>query len=53
LGGCIWSRIDGKSQVDYLSADRRDRARELARSLLVDRPRRWEEAQRLLEVRCQ
>lgn len=42
LGGCLWSRLDGKSQVDYLSdACRRDAARALARSLLAEPCDEW------------
>ena len=33
----MWARLDGKSQVEYLNdAMRRDRARELGQSLLLD-----------------
>jgi len=35
LGGCLWARLDGKSQVEYLTAPpRREFARALARALL-------------------
>lgn len=45
LGGCMIARIDGKSPVDYLpEAAEQHRAREFARSLLLDPPARFEAA---------
>jgi 5-methylthioribose kinase len=44
LGGCLWARIDGKSKIDYLAADRRPLVRELARTLLSDSPAEWDAA---------
>jgi len=42
LGACIWARLDGKSQVEYLNDDtRRAAARELAKSLLCEPPVPW------------
>lgn len=53
LGGCLWSRIDGKSGVDYLTDDdRRNQVRTLARRLLIEQPRRWNEARALIDPFC-
>lgn len=42
LGACIWSRLDGKSQVEYLSDEqRRAAARELAQSLVFEPRQPW------------
>jgi len=44
LGGCLWARIDGTSQVEYLpQPDRRDVARTLARELISGKQAEWEE----------
>jgi 5-methylthioribose kinase len=41
---CLLARIDGTSPVDYLPEEpNRDRVRRLARGLLLDPPRTWEE----------
>lgn len=45
LGACLWARLDGKSQVEYLNAPPvREAARELARSLLFAPHVRWPQA---------
>lgn len=42
LGACIWARLDGKSQVEYLDdATRRAAARELGKSLLFEPQLHW------------
>lgn len=51
LGGCMIARVDGKSPVDYLAEPaQQQRAREFARSLLLDPPERFEEAFDRLEA---
>jgi 5-methylthioribose kinase len=44
LAGCLLARIDGKSPVDYLSAEQQQRVRKLARNWIVDPPQTWSEA---------
>ncbi len=42
FAGCAWSRIDGKSKVEYLlDSPRRDSVRLLCRGLLRDKPGAW------------
>lgn len=48
LGGCLWARIDGKSQVDYLSKDQRNHARQLARTILGTAPSAWSDVGKML-----
>lgn len=51
LAGCLWSRVDGKSQVDYLTdPDRRASVRLLARTMLIEQPRNWPVAAGHIEV---
>jgi 5-methylthioribose kinase len=45
LAGCLLARVDGKSQVEYLSNDQRQRVRELARQWLTKPPQTWGEMQ--------
>lgn len=50
LGACIWSRLDGKSQVEYLSDEkRRAAARDLAQSLLFAPRQPWPVPLKLLQ----
>ena len=42
FAGCAWSRLDGKSGIDYLEdKTRRDQVRELCRQMLSDPPETW------------
>ena len=44
LAGCLWARIDGKSPVDYLTAETtRQQVRDFARSRLESPATNWEE----------
>jgi len=42
LAGCLLARVDGKSQVDYLSEEQRGVVRERARRWLTRPPQSWE-----------
>jgi len=44
LAACMLARVDGKSPVDYLAEDQRERVRRLARSWIVDPPKTWDQA---------
>lgn len=45
FAGCAWARIDGKSQVEYLTDEaRRECVRRLCHGLLEDPPSTWSEA---------
>jgi 5-methylthioribose kinase len=49
LGVCLLARIDGTSPVDYLrEEEQRERARRIGRSILGERPQRWEDVLGLL-----
>ncbi|MBL8827049.1 MAG: phosphotransferase [Planctomycetaceae bacterium] len=42
FAGCSWARVDGKSQVEYLTDERRrDLLRQFSRGLLRDPPHDW------------
>jgi tRNA A-37 threonylcarbamoyl transferase component Bud32 len=42
FAGCCWARVDGKSQVEYLTDERRrDLVRQFCRGLLIDPPQHW------------
>lgn len=42
FAGCFWARVDGKSQVDYLTnAARRELVRRAARRILLEKPLEW------------
>ncbi len=46
LAGCAWSRLDGKSGIDYLDdSDVRGHVRELCLRLFVERPATWPDAE--------
>lgn len=50
LGGLMLARIDGKSPVEYIRReDVKNRARELARSIMLERPGSLEEAIRMAD----
>jgi 5-methylthioribose kinase len=50
LGVCLLARIDGTSPVDYLTWEaQREAARALGRTILLDRPQRWDEVLALAE----
>jgi aminoglycoside phosphotransferase (APT) family kinase protein len=51
LGGCLWARIDGTSQVEYLpEAVRRDAIRNLAKELLTANFRSWDDVSARVDV---
>ena len=42
FAGCTWARLDGKSQVDYLTEPaRRDAVRDLCREVFCSEPPKW------------
>lgn len=44
FAGCAWARLDGKSQIDYLTEERkRDVIRDLCRNLLDEPPADWQQ----------
>jgi len=43
LAGCLLARIDGKSQVEYLSTEQRRTVRELARGWLIKELQSWDD----------
>ncbi|MFO0967977.1 MAG: aminoglycoside phosphotransferase family protein [Gemmataceae bacterium] len=43
LGVCLLARVDGTSPVDYLDEQAKDKVRRLARAILLDGVRRWED----------
>jgi 5-methylthioribose kinase len=45
LSGCLLARIDGKSQVEYLSTDQRQMVRNLARNWMTKPRQTWNEMQ--------
>lgn len=54
FAGCVWARIDGTSQVDYLDDERRrDAVRHLARYLLTQEPPTWDDALDACRARLQ
>jgi 5-methylthioribose kinase len=50
LAGCMLARVDGKSPVDYLSAEQQDVVRRLARCWMVDLPPSLESAAEVLRT---
>ncbi len=51
LGGCMWSRIDATSPVDYLPDERQKNiVRDFSRRLLLDPPETWEQAMDTLQA---
>jgi 5-methylthioribose kinase len=52
FAGCAWARLDGKSPVEYLSAEpRREAVRELCREILATRPTTWPDVVQLASTR--
>jgi 5-methylthioribose kinase len=41
LAGCMWSRVDATSRVEYLGAPQQEAVRRFSRSLLLDPPQDW------------
>jgi aminoglycoside phosphotransferase (APT) family kinase protein len=51
LAGCLLARVDGKSPVDYLTAEQQELVRRLGIAWLRDPPRTWNDAhERLLST---
>ena len=49
LAGCLLARMDGKSRVDYLPGEsQRNAVRTLARKILADEPRTWDDVEEML-----
>lgn len=49
---CLLARIDGTSPVEYLAEDgRREGVRRIARQVLMDRPRTWDEVLAIVSQR--
>jgi aminoglycoside phosphotransferase (APT) family kinase protein len=48
LAGCMLARVDGKSRVEYLSADQQQRVREVSRRWIVSPPESWNGASQAL-----
>ena len=50
FGACLLARIDGTSPVDYLpEEEKREAVRRLARRVLWDKPKRWDDVIRLAD----
>jgi 5-methylthioribose kinase len=53
FGACLLARIDGTSPVDYLPEEpKREAVRRLARRVLSDRPKRWDEVIHMGTIEC-